>query len=417
MTPNPFPLTAAIPSIADIREAFPALASETIFLENAGGSQVPACVADAIREYMLNTYVQLEANYELSRRCTDLVHRAHTFVEMFMNASEPGCVILGSSSTALATILGDCYRRVWNEGDEIVIARCGHETNISPWVRLAEDVGATLHWWQPDSDTTSTTVDGLEPFLNERTRIVALPHVSNLLGEIIDVKAVTEAAHRVGARVVVDGVAYAPHRAIDVQAWDVDYYFFSTYKVYGPHMAALYGGREALAEITGPNHFFVPRNEIPYKFELGGCSHESCAGLLALGEYLSRLAGCDETETVTHETVRTAYATMTALELPMQARLLDYLCSKPQVRIIGPGHADESRVGTISFIHESKSSREVSDSVNAQGIGIRYGHMYAYRLCEALGLDPEDGVVRVSLVHYNTIEEIDRLIGVLDEIL
>ncbi len=101
----------------------------------------------------------------------------------------------------------------------------------------------------------------------------------------------------------------------------------------------------------------------------------------------------------------------------MQARLLDYLRSKPQVRIIGPGHANESRVGTISFIHGSKSSREVSDSVNAQGIGIRYGHMYAYRLCEALGLDPEDGVVRVSLVHYNTIEEIDRLIGVLDEIL
>jgi len=408
------------PDIEAIRAAFPALGQETIFLENAGGSQVPEVVANAIRDYMLNTYVQLGAGYPLSQYCTELVDRAHRFIGTFMNAGEAGKVILGPSSTALCMMLAGCYRDRVASGDEIVIAECGHETNVGPWVRLAEATGAEVRWWRVDRETTSTTLEGLAPLLSERTRFVCLPHVSNLLGEIIDVAAVVEAAHAAGARVVADGVAYAPHRAIDASGWGVDYYFYSAYKVYGPHMAALFGRHDALAEIEGPNHFFIPKDDIPYKFEPGGVSHEAAAGLLALGQYLRFLAGADAdaNEPCSRETVESANAVMTSLETPLQQRVIEYLRSKPGVRIVGPDRTDpETRVGTISFVHESKSSGEIARRLNGRNIGVRNGHMYAWRLCEALGLDPEDGVVRVSLVHYNDARDFDRLTGALDDIL
>ena len=265
-----------------------------------------------------------------------------------------------------------------------------------------------------DTGSCSCLLAGLERLLSPRTRIVAFPHVSNLLGEIVDVQGIVRLARQAGARVVVDGVAYAPHRAMDVAAWDVDWYVYSTYKVYGPHMAALYGKHEAFAELSGPNHYFIPDHEIPYKFELGGAIHEGCAGLLALGEYLSFLTGRERVDRVT---VTEAFEVMTRCELPLQERLIGYLLEHPRVRIIGPDTADRSRVGTVSFLHRDLPSHRIAEAVDRENIGIRNGHMYAHRLCRALGIDPDDGVVRVSLVHYNTIEEIDRLIEVLEEVI
>jgi selenocysteine lyase/cysteine desulfurase len=259
----------------------------------------------------------------------------------------------------------------------------------------------------------SCRLEELQALLNDRTRIVAFPHVSNLLGEIVDVAAITKLAHAAGARVVVDGVAYAPHRAMDVKAWGVDWYAYSTYKVYGPHMGAMFGRDEAIAELTGPNHFFIPRDAVPYKFELGGASHEGCAGLLALREYLNVLASCERTEQINRATVDAAFEIMTSCELPLQRRLIDWLRSRRDVRIIGPAHGEASRVATVSFVHDRLTPREVAAAAHAQDIGMRSGHMYAYRLCEALGIDVGEGVVRISAVHYNTIDEIERLIATL----
>jgi selenocysteine lyase/cysteine desulfurase len=259
--------------------------------------------------------------------------------------------------------------------------------------------------------------------LNDRTKIVAIVHTSNLLGEIIDVAPIASIVHDAGAKLIVDGVAYAPHRAIDVATLDVDWYVYSTYKVYGPHMAALFGRDDALAELTGPNHFFIPRDEVPYKFELGGASHEGCAGLLALGQYLAFLAGVEDRvgdlmePSIDRPSIERAFDVMTALEAPLQQKLIDYLSGRPGVRIIGPAHAGSSRVGTVSFIHERLPSREIVEAAHRNEIGIRNGHMYAYRLCQALDLDPTDGVVRVSLVHYNNEAEIDRLISAFEAIL
>ena len=394
------------------RAQFPALKGRTIFLENAGGSQVPAMVIDAVSRYMERGYVQLGAGYDQSRKSTELVGRAHDFVKQLMGG-EDGSVILGPSTSVLLRMLADCYTPKLKSGQEIVVARFGHEANIGPWLRL-EAQGVEIRWWELDGVTMSSPIERLDSILTPKTALVAFPHVSNLLGEILDVASVTRLAHAVDARVVVDGVAYAPHRAMEVSDWGVDWYAFSTYKVYGPHMAALWGSNQALSEIRGPNHFFI--SDTPYRFELGGVCHEGCAGILGLSGYLSLLSGSSDSE-MNREIIRGAYEVMAACELPLQAKLIEFLETIPGVRIVGPSHGASSRVGTISFVHDRMKSSAITAAVDRTEIAIRHGHMYAYRLCRSLGLEPEDGVVRVSLVHYNTEREIDRLIEVLAEVL
>lgn len=393
-----------------LRSQFPALAGETIFLENAGGSQVPAVVAQRMHDYILQTYVQLGAGYEKSRHATTTVEEAHRFARLLMGGTA-GEVVLGPSTSGLLQMLADCYARVLAPEQEIVVAEMGHEANIGPWVRL-ERQGLRIRWWKMDRQSLASPLDELENLLNQRTALVALPHVSNLLGEVVDLERVCKLSHRVGARVVVDGVAYAPHRAMAVEDWGVDWYAHSIYKVYGPHMGALWGRREAMQELAGPNHFFI--TETPYRFELGGVCHEACAGFLGLADYLKFVADLDRDAELDRGAIDLAFTTMSECERPLQAKLLGYLGDRTDVRLIGPAEDGPARVGTISFVHSSMSSRQIVEQVDHTEIAIRHGHMYAYRLCEAAGLDPADGVVRISLVHYNTPAEIDRLIEVLD---
>jgi cysteine desulfurase family protein (TIGR01976 family) len=401
--------TLTLPTIDAVRARFPALASQLAFLENAGGSQVPQEVSDAVRDHMRDAYVQLGAGYELSQIATKTVEAARAFGALLTNAGDTGRIVLGPSTTALVHIIADAYGEILQPGDEIVVAETNHEANIGPWVRL-ERFGVKVRFWRVDPQLMD--VNEAEPF-NHRTKIVAVPHTSNLLGHVVDVKSIAEKAHRVGARVFVDGVAFAPHRAVDVQALGADWYVFSMYKVYGPHMAVLFGREDAFRELKGPNHFFLP-DDSPYKFEFGGVSHEACAGVLGVKPYLAFLAG---KEVCDREALEQAFDNMHALERPLQERLLTYLTKKPQVQIIGQKDAGEDRVGTVSFISDRVPSDRITAHTDARGIAIRHGHMYAYRLCKALQIPPEPGVVRVSLLHYNTQEEIDRLIEALDGVL
>jgi len=401
---------SVIPSLPQVRAQFPALDQECVYLENAGGSQVPSVVADAIHQYMTHTYVQLGAPYEVARKSTAVVDDAHRFANRFMNGEGRGTILLGPSTTQLMTMLAECYSRRLQPGDEIIICETAHEANAGPWAKL-ERFGIVVKLWRMDPNTLQCSLDDLRSLLTPRTKIVAFPHVSNLLGEVVDVASITRVAHEAGARVVVDGVAYAPHRAIDVAAWDVDYYVYSAYKVFGPHMAALYARQDALEELEGPNHFFLPNGDA-YKFELGGANHESCAGLLALGDYLSFLAGGGDGQS--RAVIEKAFETMEAYELPLQAQLLEALNANSRVRVIGPKTAGRERVCTISFLHETLTPPEITARTDAASIGIRYGHMYAYRMCVALGIDTDTGVTRVSMAHYNTPQEIERLLSVMD---
>ncbi len=395
------------------RHLFPALADDFVFLENAGGSQVPASVADAIRDHLLHDCCQLGAGYPASDRATATVERAHRFMDRFVNGDGLGRVVLGSSSTSLLHVLAHAFAPTIAPGDEIVVCEQGHEANIGCWTAL-ESRGAVIRWWNVDPETGSLSLDDLASLMSERTRIVAFPHVSNLLGEIVDVAAATAIAHRVGAKVVVDGVAFAPHRAIDVAAWACDFYAWSTYKVYGPHMGGLFGRFDAFSELRGPNHFFVPEDDLPYKYELGGASHEGCAGLCGLAPLLGVLATHPQgdglhADACDRATIESAFEAMTAMETPVQRRLIERLADMPGVRIVGPANADpEVRVATISFVHDRADPVTLVAAARDAGVGIRNGHMYAHRLCTAMSIEPEPGVVRISAVHYNEVAEADR---------
>ena len=422
------------PSLDSIRALYPALASPTVLLENAGSSQVPAFVAESIRHHLLHDFVQLGAGYPASHRATATVERAHRLMDRFVNGEGLGRVVLGSSATSLMHVLSHSIAPTIAPGDEVVVCDQGHESNIGAWLALARQ-GARVRWWKVDPDSGSLRLDALRSVLSERTRLVAFPHVSNLLGEIVDVVGATRLAHAVGARVVVDGVAFAPHRAIDVRSWGCDFYLWSTYKVYGPHMGAMFCRFDAIDDprhpLEGPNHFFIPRSEVPYKFELGGASHEGCAGLAALAVLLEILAGerppapvaspeevAASAERCSFATVTKAFERMTALEAPLQARLLDRLSALRGVRVVGPRDASPTRrVATISFLHDRRGPREIVAAAHAAGVGIRHGHMYAHRLCTEMGIAPDPGVVRASAVHYNSLAEIDRLMGALEPLL
>lgn len=402
-----------------LRGRFPALQdSDEVLLDNAGGSQVPLEVIEEVGRYMREDYVQLGADYTRSRRATAIVERAHGVARALVNAGDRGEVILGMSTSSLCATLADAHRRSARGAEErptVIVAEGGHEANIGPWVRLAEE-GWEVRMWAAREDG-STHLEDLEALLDGSVRLVAMHHVSNLLGTVEDVAGAARLAHEHGARIVADGVAFAPHRAVDVQALGVDWYVFSTYKVYGPHLAVLYGSHEALAELEGPNHYFVPGDEVPYKWELGGVPHEGAAALVGTGRYLARVAGVQPEEELSRQTVEAAFGRMAELELPLQERLLSWLTERDDLRIIGLPGSGLERVPTVSFVHDTLDSGDIARAANTEGLCIRYGHFYAHRLAERLGLDPADGVVRTSMVHYNTPGEIEQLLAALGRIL
>lgn len=398
-------------SHAEIRAAFPALERDLVFLENAGGSQLPRAVISGMTDYMTNSYVQLGAPYEVSRRATSVVDEAHTWATTLMGGTGAGQTAIGPSTTQLVTMLADCFRRVWQPGDEVIICETAHEANAGPWAKLERE-GINVRTWRVDPATAQCDLEELRRMLSSGTRLVAFPHVSNLLGEVVDVASITALAHEYGARVMVDGVAYAPHLAVQAREWDVDWYVFSNYKVFGPHAAMLYGRHDAWAELEGPNHFFIPRDEV-YKFELGGANHESCAGILALAEYFRELTSAPGAPADEFLVTR-AFDNISTIEKSLTSQLVNGLAGIPGIRIVGPT-STENRVGTVSFLHERVSPPEICQATDAAGVAIRYGHMYAYRLCQALGIPLETGVVRASLVHYNSHEDIDRLLDVVED--
>lgn len=420
---SPVPL---VPSLEQVRAQFPALSRPTAFLDNAGGSHLPRCVIDAMARYMTEHYVQLGGDYTESLAAGANVAGAHDLVKLLLNAHGAGEVVLGQSTTALCHLLASCYAQAPRpDRNEIVVCTAGHEANIGAWMKLAER-GWVVREWRAERDpaqnhTWRILPRSLRPLLSERTRLVTFPHVSNILGEIVDAAEVATLAHSVGARVVCDGVAYVPHRAPDVQRLGVDWYVYSTYKVYGPHGAALFGTREAFAELEGPNHSFIPRERVPYKFELGGVNHESCAAINGLWEYLCFLAGEASLPTRTPSTlsrdraiIERAFGLMERRELVTQSMLIDWLCSRRDIEIVGPRVSGPSRVPTISFVVPGRSSRDLATRANRQGLAIRYGHFYSKRLVESIGLEADDGVVRVSMVHYTSPGEIERLIAWLE---
>ncbi|MEP7012592.1 MAG: cysteine desulfurase-like protein [Acidobacteriota bacterium] len=395
-----------------VRGSFPALLGDWVYLDNAGGSQTLATVADRVRDYLLTTNVQLGATYEPSRRAAARVAAGRAAAaELF--GSTPGEVILGGSSTQLLQNFARSIGEDLQPGDEVVVTDCDHEANVTPWLGLAEK-GAVVRWWKTDLSVLALVPEQLEPLLSARTRWVCFPHVSNLFGTIHPVREIVERIHAAGARAIVDGVAFAPHRHVEVDAWGADAYVASLYKIFGPHLGALFVRHDWLEGLANVNHAFIGRQEIPYKLQPGNANFELAASLPAIKEYLDEVGRRAGGEGDGAGLRAAAFAAIAEHEGSLAERLLAFLRQRRDVWILGVPEGDAARrVATVSFAVEGRNASDFPAALDGHSIGIRYGDFHSRRLVQALGLTERQGVVRISMAHYNTVEEIDRTIDAL----
>lgn len=396
-----------------VRQQFPGLKSGFIFMDNAGGSQILGSAVDEISEYLINSNVQLGATYKISALAGDKLNKVTQQIAGFLNTRDPKEIVIGPTSTMQLRILSLCISRQWKEGDEVIVTNTDHEANVSCWTDL-EEKGIKIKIWKINKDSFELKTEDLEKLITSRTKLVAITHCSNVLGTINPIKRIAEIVHRAGALICVDGVAFAPHRKVDVQELDVDFYVFSWYKVYGPHLAVMYGKLDLLIEMTGINHYFFKPEDVPYKFQPGNYNFELTYGLRAIPEYLVKCYDhhFPQINAAVNEKYLKSFELIAEYEEELATRLLDYLNSVENLQIIGHTSPDSKlRVPTISFVHKTLKSPEIVAAVDRENIGIRYGDFYAKKLIQDLDLEKQGGVVRVSLGHYNTMEEVDKLIA------
>lgn len=394
------------------RAAFPALGDGFAYFDNAGGSLVLGRVAERVADYMLTTSVQTGASYVHSQRASARLAEARARVAGWLGARRPEEIVFGPSTTVLAQFLARAMAGRLRPGDEVVVTDFDHESNIGPW-RGLEKAGLVIREWKIDPGTMEPDLAALDRLLGPRTRLVAVTHASNILGTINPVAEIARRVHAVGAELVVDAVAYAPHRALDVAGWDVDYYLFSFYKTYGPHLAVMYGKHDKLLELDGLYHYFYGREKVPAKLEPGNASYEASWGAAGVVDYLESLGGAAGRTGLEH-----AFADIAAHEAALAERLLAFLRARTDIRIIGARGSDPLvRVPTIAFKVAGHDSEAIVRQVDCDAIGIRHGDFHSRRLVETLGLADGGGVVRVSMVHYNTLAEVDRLVDSLQRAL
>jgi cysteine desulfurase family protein (TIGR01976 family) len=399
--------------LAFVRSQFPALADGFAYFDNAGGSLVLRSVAERISEYLLTTSVQTGASYEHSRRASERLLEARSKIALLVGANRPEEIVLGPSTTILAQFLARAMEGSLKPGDEIIVTNFDHESNIGPW-RGLEKRGIIIKEWCIDRDSYEIDLEALDGLMSERTKLVAITHASNILGTINPVKEIARRVHERGAQIVVDAVAYAPHRAVNVTDLDVDYYIFSFYKTYGPHFAVMYGRYDRLLELDGLYHYFYGREKVPMKLEPGNTNYELAWGAAGIVDYIDTLGGSSGNRA----SIDQAFDRISEHETLLGEKLLAYLRDRNDIRIVGRrDSATDRRVPTISFKAEGRDSAEIVRAVDADRIGIRFGDFHSRRLIEYLGLASQNGVIRVSMVHYNTPEEVERLIGSLDSAL
>ena len=404
---------AAFPA-AELRGEFPALqrAGDFIFFDNAAGAQVPQRVLDAVNHHLLDCNVQRGGRYARSAAVDASIQHARAAVAAFLNAPRPEEIAFGMNATSFIRLVSLAIGQRLTGRDEIVITDLDHEANVATWLAL-ERAGATFRWWHVRDDGRLHLAD-LEPLLGPRTRLLACTLASNALGSVVDVRGAAERVHAAGGEIFLDAVHYAPHGPIDVQALGCDYLVCSGYKIFAPHMGFLWGRYEALARLPTFREDFIP-DEPPGKIEAGTFIYENVAGMAAAVEYLAalgrRLAGNDGASPprTLREDCHTAMCAVRAYEQMLSRELLRVLW---QVGATIHGLDQEQplaqRVPTVLFNLPGSTPAAVTRAAAEAGIGIRDGHMYAPRLMRRLGLTVEGGGVRVSLVHYNTLTEVQR---------
>jgi cysteine desulfurase family protein (TIGR01976 family) len=404
-----------------VHSQFPALANGWTFFDNAGGSQILTKALDRINSFLLDRNVQIGGSYEVSQKAAEALMDARKAAAQWVNASRPEEIIFGPSTTVLLQNLARAMRSQFQPGDEIVVTIGDHESNIGPWVAL-EEFGINLRFWEPDVTTGRLTLDGLKAVMSDKTKLVCVTHVSNIIGEINPIREFADYAHANGAKICVDAVAYAPHRAVDVKAFDADYYVFSLYKTYGPHGALMFGKYDLLLELDTLYHYFYGKDKVPGKLEPGNPSYEMAYSVCGIVEYLVELgekAMGDKSGTgSTRDKIVAAYDAITTQENDLTERLLRYLRGRNDCVIIGQDdNRDGTRIPTIAFRFDNRNAEDICKAIDKENIAIRFGDFHSRRLVEYMGLSDNAGVVRVSMVHYNTIDQVDRLTAAFDRLL
>jgi cysteine desulfurase family protein (TIGR01976 family) len=408
--------------VESVRALFPALHQTPgfIFFDNAAGAQVPQVVLDTVNRHLVECNVQRGGRYAKSRAVDDTIARARESVAIFLNAEDPREIAFGMNATSFIRLVSLAIGQTLGERNEIVGTDMDHEANLATWLALERE-GAKFHWWkmQPDGNLHA---EDLRPLLSSKTRLVACTVASNSLGSIVDVAAAARVAHEFGAEIFLDCVHYGPHGLIDVQAFDCDYLVCSGYKIFAPHMGFLWGRRELLQKLPTFREDFIP-NEPPGKIEAGTFIYENVAGMDAAISYLEELGlhleKGEETDARDGRRANLVRA-MTAIRDYEETLSLELIRVLKECGATIYGITEErrvhQRVPTVCFNLKNLSPAAVTEAASNAGIGIRDGHMYAPRLMKRLGVQVESGVVRASLVHYNTQEEIHRFGNVLSDL-
>ncbi|HEY3968439.1 MAG TPA: cysteine desulfurase-like protein [Planctomycetaceae bacterium] len=404
------------------RTQFPALARQfagqpAIFFDGPAGSQVPECVIDAIGAYLRNSNANHGGLFATSRESDALLETAHQALADLFGTADPTSIIFGANMTTLTFSLSRALARTWDAGDEIVVTRLDHDANVTPWVLAARDAGATVHHLAIHPRDCTLDLDDLRRKLSPRTRLVAVGAASNAVGTINPIAEICRLAHAVGAEVYVDAVHAAPHLLPDVAAWNCDWLVASAYKFFGPHVGVLWGRPDRLAHLEAYKLRPAP-DSLPGKWMTGTQNHECLAGALAAIDYLAALGRKMSPQAAgRRQALSAAYAAIGDYERLLAGRLLTGLSKLPGVQVFGiadPARLAE-RVPTFGIRHAKRRPDALAEWLAARGIFAWHGNFYALPLTEALGLEPE-GLVRIGLLHYNTIAEVDRLLSALSDL-
>jgi cysteine desulfurase family protein (TIGR01976 family) len=413
--------------VAALRAQFPALALEqdgrpVVYLDGPGGTQVPQRVIDAVADYYRSTNANSGGAFPTSQRSDERIAHAREGVADFLNARSPAEIKFGPNMTTLTFALSRALGATLGLGDEVIVTALDHDANVTPW-RLLGERGAVVRTAEIRRTDCTLDLDDLEAKLGPRTRIVAVGLASNAVGSINDVAWIAERAHEVGALVFVDAVHYSPHGPIDVQTLDCDFLACSAYKFFGPHLGILYGREDLLDRL--PAAKVRPAHD---RWETGTQNHEGIVGTGAALDYLAEIGTrygtpfsgpyADAGFSGRGLALNAAMAAIRAYETDLLRRLMAGLARIPGLRIYGitDERSFERRVPTVSFSLDGLTAREVAAALGRRGIFVWDGNMYAIELSERLGLEPRGGFVRIGLVHYNTVDEVDRLLEELGRI-
>lgn len=401
-----------------IRSQFPAFSEPSLagfrHFENAGGSFACGPVVDQLNRFYRQTRVQPYHGFEPSRKAGELMDRSRQRLAAWMNAS-PEEISFGPSTSQNTYVLSQAFRQHLKPGDEVVVTNQDHEANIGAWRRLA-DSGMVIREWQIDPQTAELSTAGLRQVLTERTKVVAFTHCSNLVASINPVREWVDLIHAAGAKALVDGVSFAPHGLADMQELGVDAYFYSLYKVFGPHQGVMYLRSDLNQALPNQGHYFNV-GKATYRFTPAGPDHAQVAVVNGVIDYLESVYGHHFAEAaVPHEQARAVNRLFRDQEIVLLQPLLDFLQQRPSLRMIGRRDARQ-RASTVAFTCNNRSSTEIGQRLADRGFGVGVGDFYARRLIEALGIDPAEGAVRLSFVHYTHPDEVRALIAALEEIL